>query len=220
MPYAGFVLGLFNRKLSPKQNQSLGWNIFREPFSQAGVTYSVITLNYDLVLENTANFIRQYTSSTEPFNFARPPITPTNDLPVIVKLHGSVDDGKIIPPTWNKTIAADERIKEEWKVAFKLLAEANCIRFIGYSLPKTDAYIRYLLKASVLANLHLKEITVICKDEGNFVKGVYDSFIKLPSTKYRFINADTISYLNTIAEFILKNNTLESGHQNFMVQPH
>ena len=114
----------------------------------------------------------------------------------------AVENGNIIPPTWQKNI--DKTIEEDWQIAFEKLRAANHIRIIGYSLPVTDAYIHYLLKASVLNNNALKSINVICLDKWGAIQPGYDKFIKLPPAKYQFSNSDVVSHLAAMGDRVMK----------------
>ena len=102
--------------------------------------YSVISLNYDLVLENVAEFIhRTYRwGRSIPFQFNRDAGEPNSIQ--LLKIHGSVDTGNIIPPTFNKGLYGSE-LPQSWRDAYKILANATEIRVIGYSLPQTDSYL-------------------------------------------------------------------------------
>ena len=62
---------------------------------------------------------------------------------LLAKLHGSVDTGEIIPPTWNKQMSSP-KIRDAWRAAFYLLEHANHVRVIAYSLPQADNYIKYV----------------------------------------------------------------------------
>jgi NAD-dependent SIR2 family protein deacetylase len=53
------------------------------------------------------------------------------------------EDPFIVPPTWDKT-RHQEQIKRVWKKAASELKEAEHIFIIGYSLPDTDMFFRYL----------------------------------------------------------------------------
>jgi SIR2-like domain len=216
--YAGFTLGLFNATLKPNDNnQGLSHlPVHCQINSDPKAEYSIITLNYDLVLENFAQFIND--NSIEPkLKFARASSYDGRQVsPLIAKLHGSVDDGYIIPPTWNK--AMNPEIEKEWKLAYNLLASANHVRFIGYSLPVTDAYVRYLFKSSLLNadNPNLKTIDVLCKDDKNHtVEHIYNNFIDLPTNKYRFRNADTYDYLSSIMNSVESLQSIEVAHDSF-----
>lgn len=123
--------------------------------------YSVVTLNYDLVLERFAIHIASRASGDSRLvTFSREDKADSG-LPIfLAKLHGSADDpANIIPPTWNKVL--DGRTVGQWKLAHKLLENANQIRIIGYSLPETDSYIKYLLKSAVVKAKNLKRIDVL-----------------------------------------------------------
>ncbi len=107
--------------------------------------YSVISFNYDLVLENIADQITKLTGKNVKFN--RPGEATISDSPFLVKLHGSIDNNTIVPPTWNKSLVPE--IEMEWKKGFELLAFANQIRIIGYSMPETDSYVHLFIKSRV-----------------------------------------------------------------------
>jgi hypothetical protein len=91
-------------------------------------------------------------------------------------LHGSVDDGEIVPPTWNKTLAS-KRIQQAWQLAHWLLSEANHVRVLGYSLPEGDNYIKYLFQVSAIKSSHLKSFDVLCLDPDGAVRARYDRFL-------------------------------------------
>jgi len=141
--------------------------------------YSIVTLNYDCVLESVLSFVeKNYTCATP-------------GMLRIAKLHGSVDSGEIVPPTWSK--GANRRIVAAWKRAYEYIVEANHLRIIGYSLPTADAYVKYLLKSAVTKSPHLKAIDVICLDNDGSVQRRYDEFV--PFTYYQFRSADVSKYL-------------------------
>jgi hypothetical protein len=103
----------------------------------------------------------------------------TVDLTIeILKLHGSVnfprkklgkdrlynvtqslDDPYIMPPISNKFVTGPG--EGVWRTALDRLREARNITIVGYSLPSTDVYMQYFLKAAVGPNIDLNRITVI-----------------------------------------------------------
>jgi hypothetical protein len=210
--YAGFVLGCFNITLESVHMENGYRQISAKGIDKPTTTYSIISLNYDLVLENIAKYISQFIEPERKIVFTRPPENQIEGIPFLSKLHGSIDSGNIIPPTWNKTLASNSYIQPEWVKALDLLKTANHLRFIGYSLPITDAYVRYLFKAGMLTNEHLKSIDVICLDNSNSIRDRYDNFIKLPTSKYHFYNANSIDYIESI--YYAKK--VEVGHANFI----
>ncbi len=154
--------------------------------------YNIISLNYDTVIEECINYLNNFSSGNR-LRISRLP-SDKEKYPCdiyLAKLHGSIDDKTIVPPTWNKSLRSE--IRSYWKLASQLLKEANHIRFIGYSLPDSDAYVRYLLKSSITTKQHLKSIDVICYDHDGSVKNRYDQFIVFPN--YRFISEKTEKYL-------------------------
>jgi len=168
---------------------NLKWRKWEDSFSahvnhNSGTSYCVVTLNYDMILEKAWQFARQLTEETTVHDY------PMKSLE-ISKLHGSVEPISIVPPTWNKI--TDKLPKKNWKNAYKWLSKANHIRFIGYSLPITDSYVKYLLKASILQSPHLKTIDVICLDNSGDVEKRYDEFITFDF--YRFRNGNAEDYL-------------------------
>jgi hypothetical protein len=184
--------------------------------------YSIISLNYDLILETITDFLDPFKHPGEKnIGFTRQHNNNNNYTSYLAKLHGSVDNpGTIIPPTWNKSI--NKNIFNTWKLAYKILNEANYIRILGYSLPITDNYIKYLLKTSIIQSNHLdklKRIDVLCKDDKyNTIKSRYDNFIKLDY--YYFKNADVEKYFEKlkpteIDPYSYSWSELERVHENF-----
>jgi len=79
--------------------------------SHPSTSYSVITLNYDMVLESYAQYIernhpQRYANEEEKLQFRlRSDPAEVNSRKVsLAKLHGSVDTGVVVPPTWNKAL--------------------------------------------------------------------------------------------------------------------
>jgi len=82
---------------------------------------------------------------------------PFNELPVIV------------PPTWNKT-AYQSQLTNVWSAASKVLSEAENIFVIGYSLPETDSFFRYLYALGTESNTRIRNFVVIDPDSTESVK--------------------------------------------------
>lgn len=149
--------------------------------------YSVISLNYDLVLELASDNLNDRYNLD--IRFGR---SEGDSGTPLAKLHGSIDAGTLVPPTWQKTLD-ETSVRDTWIRAYNILRTANEVRIIGYSLPESDAYVRYLLKAAAIDTPNLKRIDVICRDETGRVKARYDEFVRFHG--YRFITGDTLSYL-------------------------
>ena len=222
--YGSFASSLFNLRMKKLSETIKYW---KEPHPKAA--YSTITLNYDLIFESALTHLE------EDNNF-------TTDAPIMVlkelaheqvidsgkfylaKLHGTVEPLTIVPPTWNKV--SEETLQPTWSLARQLLQEANHIRILGYSLPISDAYVKYLLKSSLLDLAHLKKIDVICQDPTGEIKRRYDEFIAF--NFYRFKNADISDYLSLNNDAVgkitrperhnLSFDQLENVHEQFMTK--
>jgi len=81
-------------------------------------------------------------------------------------------DPVIVPPTWSKTEHYRE-IDSVWKRAAKHLSEAENIVVIGYSLPPTDQFFRYLYALGTMSRTRLRNF-IVCNPDGR------------PTTKRRF----------------------------------
>jgi hypothetical protein len=148
--------------------------------------FGIVSLNYDLVIEkaladiaSTAGKFYEITNRPNEIAkyFAASNVRSETGVPM-AKLHGSLDK-TIIPPTWNKDV--NEEIYNDWILASELLKNATHIIFLGYSLPSTDNYIKYLLANSLSDNQRLKRISVITKDAdgqtGIRYKSLFDSYL-------------------------------------------
>ena len=134
----------------------------------------IITFNYDKLLENCIEILNSRAlEGSEVFL-----------KPILDKLHGSVGCNNIIPPTWAKM--RTDNLEEVWSSAFGKISNADRLVFIGYSLPESDAYFRYFLKAALGRAEKLEEIKVACKDEKGIVEKNYKKFFS--PVEFKFIN--------------------------------
>jgi len=79
----------------------------------------------------------------------------------------------IVPPTWNKAQYRD--LVSVWERAAAHLAEAESIIVIGYSLPPTDEFFRYLYAIGTSGRTRLKRFWLIDPDRS----AVYKRFERL-----------------------------------------
>jgi SIR2-like domain len=156
--------------------------------------YSIINLNYDRVLESACEYINRHFPPNPPLAFFSPANggKQAHDSVLLAKLHGSVD-GDIVPPTWNKRI--HDGIVPAWRAAFAAVAQANELRFIGYSLPETDSYFRYFLKAAISQSFNLQRVDVLCS--GNVQQRYSDLF---EGNRLHFRSGDTEAYLSNMRQ--------------------
>jgi len=73
--------------------------------------------------------------------------------------HSGGREVAIVPPTWNKT-QHHQQIAEVWRTASKKLSEAENIIIIGYSLPPTDEFFRYLFALGTVGRAWLQRLMV------------------------------------------------------------
>jgi len=162
-----------------------------------GARYGVVTLNYDTVLEDLVSLLLPRFHKDTGFVTSFPDAgLDWSDGVALAKLHGTVDHGDLIPPTWSKALRDD--VRAAWKLAYQLLSTATQWRIIGYSLPQGDAYVRYLLKSAAMDAPRLKQIDVLCLDPSNHAREQYDQFIRLPD--YRFAGRDVLEYLAALVK--------------------
>jgi hypothetical protein len=167
--------------------------LFDDPRRRTNRYDSVITLNYDLVLESSlaaTGYQPDYYIGVTPAEGQR-----TYCVPVL-KLHGSINWGVcercnrvtartefakqassrgglscphcgkdsahllIIPPSWDKSEHKDVT-KSVWSKAAKELTSATRICVIGYSMPETDVFYKYLLTLALAENPRLYRFIVV-----------------------------------------------------------
>lgn len=200
--YGYFVATLMGMKFSRKNSDRFTtlrqYDFFAEKETELQTKYSVLSLNYDLVLENVAESINKQYIAKFDLQFNKTSYDPEWDTVHLAKLHGCLDSEEIVPPTWAK--GTHKSIVPIWRNAFEALESANHIRFVGYSLPLADSYIKYLLKASVIDSPHLKSIDVICLDGDESVRSRYNDFFKFSG--FRFANASVVDYLTALKRSI------------------
>lgn len=82
----------------------------------------------------------------------------TKEENTVQTLTKAIENPYILPPVSNKNTT---RLGEDsWKTALNSLRSAKNITFVGYSLPKTDMYMQFFLKAALGPNQELNKISV------------------------------------------------------------
>ncbi len=74
------------------------------------------------------------------------------------------DNPFIVPPTWNKLNMQPELISV-WKQAAKAFSEAQNIVVIGYSLPETDVFFKYLYALGSISSARIRKFLVFNPDQ-------------------------------------------------------
>lgn len=154
-----------------------------DPEFKENETDTVISFNYDFILEKALERIgRAFEYGIEGMRWDGPRTLEDSPL-VIIKLHGSINwyqqdgglcvaadpqeliDGPgryplLAPPTWNKSSPVGV-LPQLWSRAREAISKATRIVVIGYSMPKTDPYFKYLLAAGLKDNHDLQKLCVI-----------------------------------------------------------
>lgn len=190
--YCFFVANLFNLSFQGF-HKPLPVTIQATRLKQPQPRYSIVTLNYDMLIERCRDLVQNSYENDLSLEFVR--ATDLNNplggsLP-LAKLHGSAEPLTIVPPTWNKT--ARKEVRDAWRLGHEVLSTANQIRILGYSLPETDSYVRYLLESAAVHSTHLKNIDVLCLDPDGSVRKKYEAFLRFP--RYRFKADNILKYL-------------------------
>ncbi len=96
-----------------------------------------------------------------------------------------VSEPEIVPPTWNK---ADyhRTLSKVWSRAAKELGEAENIFVIGYSLPESDSFFRYLYALGSLSDTPLRRFCVIDPDHTGNVEKRFQKLLG-PGARDRFV---------------------------------
>lgn len=149
------------------------------PFSSFNLSYDYehcpdLSYAIEYIDYNTNDFRRKTGTILNPLDIGQ-----DTDIKIeLLKLHGSLnfpkkhaktdshtynfvkslDDPQILPPISNK-MSSTESVKP-WRTAIHRLRDAKNIIIVGYSLPRTDIYMQYFLKAALGPNLNLNKITV------------------------------------------------------------
>lgn len=144
------------------------WSPFRTWIARLNTNDTVVTFNYDLVLETISK-----KSGLDNLQFLLPGEYPGSDKAVVCKLHGSVDwklkDNRIekvdspVPfaisckdseavmgtPGPEKLAGRNNALRPLWDLAGERIHSADRIVFLGYRMPPTDACARRFLAESI-----------------------------------------------------------------------
>lgn len=94
----------------------------------------------------------------------------------------------IIPPTWNKT-GYHEDLAQVWSRASSELASAENIFVVGYSLPETDSFFRYLFALGAESSTRIKRFWVFDPDWDGTVEPRFRTMIgRGIENRFKFIN--------------------------------
>jgi hypothetical protein len=80
----------------------------------------------------------------------------------------------IVPPTWNKN-QYHGQLSNVWNGAANELNSADNIIIIGFSIPETDSFFKYLLGLGLMNGNRIRQIVVINKDDSAEIKARYNN---------------------------------------------
>ncbi len=107
----------------------------------------------------------------------------------------------IVPPSWNKN-SYHGQLSNVWSRAANEFAVAENIFIIGYSLPETDSFFRYLYALGSESRARLRNLVVINKDNSGTVEARFKQLIgRGIESRFRYIAAtfdDSLSQINDI----------------------
>jgi hypothetical protein len=108
----------------------------------------------------------------------------------------------IIPPTWDKN-SYHAQISNVWSVAASELSTAENIIVIGYSLPETDSFFRYLFALGADSPIKIRNFVVINPDEsGQVEKGFRALTGQGIENRLKFIKKPFEESLNEISDIL------------------
>ena len=135
--------GSINWVYSEKTKEILQWNL-RDAYS-----------NQQNIVHETRDCIRYRISPN--LHLFRPNENPKETQPLI------------IPPTFNKG-AENQYLSEVWRSSVEVLKEAENIIVIGYSLPETDQFFKYLYSLGTIGKSIIRKFTVIDPSKGSHLR--------------------------------------------------
>jgi hypothetical protein len=92
----------------------------------------------------------------------------------------------IVPPTWNKT-DYNRSLAPVWRRAARELSDAENIIVIGYSLPETDAFFRYLYTLGSIGERLIKRFCLFDPDPNGAVRARFENLLgKAVEKRFRF----------------------------------
>ena len=72
----------------------------------------------------------------------------------------------LVPPTWNKANINQNKVLTLWEKAANALSQAEKIIVIGYSMPETDIFFKYLIALGLDSDNHIHRFYLIDPDPG------------------------------------------------------
>ena len=120
----------------------------------------------------------------------------------------SVDAPIIVPPTWNKT-TYHRALSDVWGRAAQELSDTENLFIVGYSLPESDVFFRYLFALGTIGETPLRRAWVFNPDTSPEIRERYSSLFG-PGAEQRFkffpVNfIDAIDEIRGVFQTIIRN---------------
>jgi len=96
----------------------------------------------------------------------------------------------IVPPTWNK-LEYSKDLSCIWTSASKELEQATRLIIIGYSLPETDNFFKYLLALGLSKNQSLQQIIIINPERGSEGRELNMRYANFITKSFNILEFDT-----------------------------
>ena len=80
----------------------------------------------------------------------------------------------IVPPTWNKN-QYHGQLSNVWNSAANELNKADNLVIIGFSIPETDSFFKYLLGLGLMNGSRIRQLVVINMDDSHEIKTRYQN---------------------------------------------
>ena len=108
-------------------------------------------------------------------------------------------DPVVVPPTWNKT-DGHNALKAVWNQAAVELGQAENIVCIGYSLPESDLFFRYLFALGTVGEAHIRRFWVFDPDPTRLVEERYRRLIgKGIESRFKFFHDDKGTFSHSVS---------------------
>jgi hypothetical protein len=110
----------------------------------------------------------------------------------------------LVPPTWNKT-EYHNQLASVWKRAAEELASAENVFIIGYSLPETDSFFRYLFALGSESSTRIRRFWVFNPDPDHTVEPRFRALVgRGIENRFRFERRDFENSIPIMAEALAR----------------
>lgn len=160
-----------------KLHGSVNWRAASRMDLPPGTPPEEIIVDYDLPVHADSIFFAEEDEG---------PYTPFDpEVPKMFRRDGP--DGKsnayeakgpafLVPPTWSKA-NHHSRIRQVWEGAARALRDADNIVIVGYSLPPSDEFFRYLFALGTLGRNRLRNVWVVNPDKSGETEARFRSLL-------------------------------------------